>query len=209
MSDELLDLPPPPRAVRCTEAMSRPDAAVEPPSPWIESAVWDLGWIQCGFWLAALHVLLLPRPTGFAAWYAFAFLAFWMSHRAGTIFISYGLKDYRALAAAQRTRFLDLPALWFAFAFALLFALGLIPVLRGYRGGQTLELDWLLKSWWSNADRGLVFKLSAALAYGLSYAHNAWDAAVFRFKDPAVRRVSLPLILGTEPEPARVSALRA
>jgi hypothetical protein len=368
--------------------MRQEEAAEEARSPWIESAAWDLGWIHCGFWLAALHALLLKRATGFAAWYAFAFLAFWMSHRAGTVFISFGLREYRALLAAQRARFLDLPAAWFllafavlfappawlplsptdrlgalilirfgcdalhfggqhygvlslyrlrarqdprspfkaaekafcfaaalvsmvapavlrlalpalspafspegaarlwvgaafvafaafvaaaeasaprpsapkllyvlylagaavaalsarslaqaglvvalqhyvvatglatrmianaapapgrpprprkspAAAFALLFVLGLLPAVWGWRSGQAVPLDWLLGRWRSAADGGLVFKLSAALAYGLSYAHNAWDAAVFRLQDPAVRAVTLPLILGPESE---------
>jgi hypothetical protein len=373
--------------------MVQAERAAQDSSPWIESAPWDLGWIHCGFGLAALHAWLLRSPSGFAAWYAFAFLAFWMTHRAGTVFITFGLPEYRALIAAQRTRFVDLPAAWFAFAFGvlfaptawlpfgpgdrlrglvlirfgydalhfggqhygvvslyrlrggqdprsrfktvekafclsaaivsmilpalfryalpaldpgysgasgalwasaafgafaafmaaaelagrrasapkllyilylagiafaalnarsilqmglivalqhyivatgltarmisnaqsprggsflarvrrapaapflILFALGLLPALWGYRSGQTVQLDWLLKRWWSNEDRGFFFKLAAALAYGLSFAHNVWDAAVFRLKDPSVRAVSLPLILGRRP--ARAAA---
>ena len=337
--------------------------------PWIDSAPWDLAWIQCGFWLAACHVTLLPRPGAFAAAYALAFLAFWMSHRVGTVLISFGLREYRALAAAQPVRFAFLPAAWFVFAFAvifapasvveaslerrllflliirfgynafhfgaqhygvlslyrlragqdpgsaskglekafcywaagasmivpfmfnapviraaaafalvvlaarvasaeraeprpsapkalyvlylaavslaallapnlqrtalliavqhyvvatglstrmmanstdalgrrpfspaaafaLLFVLGLAPALLGYRSAHIDTVDWLFKTWWSNDGRGAGFKLAAALVYGLSYAHNAWDAAVFRLRDPSVRAVSLPLLLG-------------
>jgi hypothetical protein len=377
--------------------MRSSDIPAQAASPWIVSPAWDLGWIQCGFWLIAAHLLLRGSPAAFAAWYALAFLSFWMTHRAGTAFMSFGLREYRALAAAQRARFVALPLAWFVFAFAvlfappallpltagarlralvairfgcdalhfggqhygvlslyrlrarqdprsrfksvekafaltaavaamilpvlfsrvvpavapalapsaeaarvgcggafvlfalfaaaaeraeprasapkllyiaylaavgvaalsarglaeillivglqhyvvatgittrmianaepprgasawarfmrapaapfaLLFALGLLPVLWGYRSGQAPALDGLLKNWRSDADRGAGFKWAAALAYGFSYAHNVWDAAVFRFKDPDVRAVSLPLILGRETEPARAAA---
>lgn len=85
-----------------------------------------------------------------------------------------------------------------ATAFAALFAIGLVPVLLGYRSAHIDTVDWLFASWWDNDELGLAFRLSAALVYGLSFAHNAWDAAVFRFRDPAVRAVSVPLLLGPD-----------
>jgi type IV secretory pathway TrbD component len=103
--------------------------------------------------------------------------------------VALGLTARMAARAAPAPRPAWAPAL-------LLILLGLIPAYLGWRCGQMPHLDPLLRGWLDNGGRGLGFKLAAAAVFGLSYAHNGWDAAVFRFKDASVRAVSLPLIFG-------------
>lgn len=88
---------------------------------WMASAKWDFFWIHSALWLPILYFILYTFTPYLSISLAVIYVMLWMTHRLGSIFVSFGLNEFRHLIKTHPFRFVFSQLFIFTLVFAFIF----------------------------------------------------------------------------------------